>query len=81
MGLYLKKNSNTYPISFEEAGCKQRGGCRVTGVAIHLEYTVFAHSCRPNAILVHIGNALQIRAIAPIDTDKELITVDYIDPL
>lgn len=55
--------------------------CEEIGAAVFISPSIFNHSCSPNAIHLTIGTTVYIRAIADIDTSKESIFVNYIDPM
>lgn len=51
------------------------------GACLYLSPSVFNHSCAPNAVHICDGVILTVRAIRDIDTSKEAIFVNYIDPM
>lgn len=51
------------------------------GIGIYISPTVFNHSCSPNACFVNDGVALSLRALTDIDTARDEICVNYIDPM
>lgn len=46
---------------------------------LYVEAPVFDHSCRPNALCVFNGPVLTVRALRDIDTDKEKLTICYLE--
>lgn len=53
----------------------------MVGAAVYVSPSMFNHSCAPNAAHTTIGTTLYIRALRDIDTAKEEILVNYIDPM
>lgn len=51
------------------------------GVAVYISPSVFDHSCAPNASCVNDGTCLSVRALRDVDTGKESLLVNYLDPL
>ena len=49
------------------------------GSGLYLPQTVIGHSCVPNAFGSFIGTIHTIRAIREIDTDREKVTIAYVD--
>lgn len=56
-------------------------GVQEIGAAVYLSPSVFNHSCAPNAVHVCDGTTLYVRALEDIDTTKEAIFVNYVDPM